>query len=62
MYLLFISKTVCISKANYFFERRPAETYIHDNWLDLDVTNRIPPKYEKLSDQFVYWIIDVLLH
>ena len=24
--------------------------------------NRIPPIYEKLSDQFVYWIIDVLLH
>ena len=23
---------------------------------------RIPPKYEKLSDQFVYWVIDVLLH
>ena len=36
--------------------------YEHDEYEKRISPTRIPPKYEKLSDQFVYWVIDVLLH
>ena len=45
-YICYSSVKLSVSaKPTIFFERRPAETYIHDNWLDLDVTNKYLKRY-----------------
>ena len=55
-------RTIFLSKIFVHFNDVLEEPLVIPNIKQKTLEIRIPPKYEKLSDQFVYWVIDVLLH